>query len=157
MLSRPPRFDEVCAALLREGQAVRFRAAGLSMEPAIRDGDDLTVAPVALGSVRRGDVLLYRSGGRLMAHRVIGRTRGPEGVFRVRADAPGWEEERVRRRDVLGRVVAVERRARPVPLRGPLARGVASLARRVRHRLSASRTALSANQPTSGSPRSPKS
>lgn len=153
----PPRFDEVCDALLREGQAVRFRAAGLSMEPAIRDGDDLTVAPVSIESVRRGDVLLYRAGGRLMAHRVIGRVRGPEGVLRVCGDAPSWEEEQVPRGDVLGRVVAVERGGRPVTLRGPLARGVASLARRVRRRLSATRTPASASPPARSSGRSPKS
>jgi hypothetical protein len=154
---RPPRFDDVCEGLLREGQAVRFRAAGLSMEPAIRDGDDLTVAPVAIESVRRGDVLLYRAGGRLTAHRVIGRVEGRQGVLRVRGDAPSWEEERVPRRDVLGRVVAVERRGQPVPLRGPLARGVASLARRIRRRLSTTRTVSSGRRSASGSGRSPKS
>jgi hypothetical protein len=108
------------------------------MEPAIRDGDDITVVPVSIEAVRRGDVLLYRSGDRLMAHRVKGRVGGAE-VLRLCGDAPGWEEERVPPGEVLGRVVAVERQGKGVPLRGPLARRVASLARRIRRRLSATR------------------
>lgn len=129
-----PAFGEVCLALLREGQSVRFRAAGLSMAPSIRDGDWITVAPLTT-AVRRGDVLLYRTGGRLTAHRVIGRVRGSEQLLRLRGDAPGWEEERVAFRDVLGHVVDVERNGRKVAARGALARRVDGLARRVGKRL----------------------
>jgi hypothetical protein len=143
MPARPPLFDDVGLALLREGQAVRFRAAGLSMEPSIRDGDAITVVPVSPDAVRRGDVLLYRAGERLLAHRVIGPVEGVEGFLRVRADAPGWEEERVPASDVFGRVEAVERGGRPVAWRGPLARRVAALARRIRRRLSGVRTSAS--------------
>jgi hypothetical protein len=143
MPARPPLFDDVGLALLREGLAVRFRAAGLSMEPSIRDGDAITVVPVPLDEVRRGDVLLYRTGERLLALRVIGRAGGAERLFRVRGDAPGWEEERVPGSDVLGRVEAVEREGRPVALRGPFARRVSGLARRIVRRLSTARTAAS--------------
>lgn len=151
MPARLPPFDDVGLALLREGQAVRFRAAGLSMEPSIRDGDAITVVPVPLEEVRRGDVVLYRTGDRLLAHRVMGRARGVEGLVLVRADAPGWEEERVPARDLLGRVEAVEREGRRVALRGPFARRVAGLAHRIGRRLSASRPSASAVRP----PRSP--
>jgi hypothetical protein len=127
------------------------------MEPVIRDGDTLTVAPVSLREVRRGDVLLYRAGGRLMAHRVKGHPVGTDALLRVRGDAPGWEEEQVSPRDVLGRVVAVERQGERVPLRGSLARGAASLARRIRRRLSATRMQLSENRRAAGSLGSRKS
>jgi hypothetical protein len=140
---RPSLFDDVGLALLREGQAVRFRAAGLSMEPSIHDGDAITVVPVPLEKVRRGDVLLYRRDERLLAHRVLGRVRGVDALLRVRGDAPGWEEERVPESDVLGRVEAVEREGRPVAWRGPFARRVAALARRLGRRLSGVRTSAS--------------
>ena len=124
-----------CAlALLGEGRVVRFRAEGLSMEPSIREDDVLTVAPLS-GEVRRGDVLLYRAGRRLTAHRVVGRVRGADAILRVRGDAPGWEEEHVSLDDVLGRVVEVERHGRRVAARGPLVRRVDGLARRVGRRL----------------------
>lgn len=144
MPARPPLFDDVALALLREGQPVRFRAAGLSMEPSIRDGDAITVVPVPLEEVSRGDVLLYRRDERLLAHRVLGRVRGVEGLLRVRADAPGWEEERVSGSDVLGRVEAVERKGRPVAMPGFFARRIAGFVRRIGRRLSASRTLPSA-------------
>jgi phage repressor protein C with HTH and peptisase S24 domain len=127
-------FVEVCGALLGEGRRVRFRAEGRSMEPAIREGDVLTVAPLA-GEVRRGDVLLYQAGQRLLAHRVVGRVRGADGLLRVRGDAPGWEEEHVPLADVLGRIEGIERDGRPVSPPGPLARRAARLARRARSRL----------------------
>jgi Peptidase S24-like len=133
-MPEPAAFGELCVALLGEGRSVRFRATGLSMEPHIREGDVITVAPLS-GEIRRGDVLLYRVGPRLLAHRVIGRVRGEEALVRVRGDAPGWEEERVPLGDVLGRIEGVERDGRPVPRPGPLARRAASLAGRVRRRL----------------------
>jgi hypothetical protein len=131
---REQAFGEVALALLREGVAIRFRASGLSMEPSIRDGDVITVAPLE-AAVRRGDVLLYRHGRRFTAHRAIGRVRGDATLLRVRGDAPGWEEERVAVADVLGRIVAVEREGRKVRPRGALARRAASLVHRFRRRL----------------------
>ena len=131
---RAPAFGDLCLALLREGHSVRFRAAGLSMAPSIEDGDVITVAPPTT-AVRRGDVLLYLSGGRLTAHRVIGRVRGGEPLLRMRGDAPGWEEERVRLDAILGRVESVEREGLLVPARGPVARYAAGLARRLRRRV----------------------
>ena len=138
MPANPPPFDDVALALLREGQAVRFRAAGLSMEPSIRDGDAITVSPLPTGAALAGDVLLYRADGRLLAHRVIGRAES--GVLLVRADAPGWEEERVAEVDVLGRIEHIDRSSRPLLARG-LFRRLAALSRRLRHRLSETRTA----------------
>jgi signal peptidase I len=129
-----PPFGDLCAALLAEGRTVRFRADGASMEPAIRDGDVVTVAPF-VGDVHRGDVLLYRTGGRLHAHRVVGPVRGAKEGIRVRGDAPGWEEERVPVADVLGRVETIERDGRAVPLRGPVGRRVAGFVGRLRGRL----------------------
>ncbi len=139
MPAPPPLFDDVALALLREGQAVRFRAAGLSMEPSIRDGDAITISPLQRGTARVGDVLLYRADGRLLAHRVIGRAEA-DGVLLVRADAPGWEVERVAEGDVLGRIERIDRSGRGVRLQGAFIRRLAALSHRLRRRLSETRT-----------------
>ena len=144
MPARPPLFDDVALALLRGGQPVRFRAAGLSMEPSIRDGDAITVSPAGIGELRPGDVLLYRAGGRLLAHRLIGPADARGFTLRVRADAPGWEEERVSVGDVVGRIDRVERSGRIVRNEGQLMRRLTGLARRLRRRLSGIRTAARA-------------
>jgi hypothetical protein len=104
------------------------------MSPAIRDGDVVTVAPVGLQAIRRGDVLLYANERGLTAHRVIGRLRGPEVAFRVRGDAVGSPAERVAAGRVLGRVEVVERHGREHPVGGapsPLARLASRLWRRL--------------------------
>ena len=64
-------FIDVSTELLRRGQCVRFQAPGQSMHPAIKEGETITVAPVALFNIKRGDILLYIVGRKIIAHRVV--------------------------------------------------------------------------------------
>ena len=65
------RFETICSDLLSEGKSVRFRAPGKSMYPVIQDGETLIVEPVAPSVVNAGDIILYKSEEKLIAHRVI--------------------------------------------------------------------------------------
>ena len=81
------------------GLCVRFRAEGLSMYPAIRHGELITVGPVAADQVVRGDVLLCRHSTRVLAHRVVAMTGyGSERVLQLRGDAKRWPATRRSRR-----------------------------------------------------------
>lgn len=108
------RFREVSEQLLSEGLAVRFRAGGVSMEPAIRDGDLITVARVSVDEVKRGDVVFYASGRRTIAHRVveIRRDGAATPTFIVRGDAREECDAPVVATQIIGKVVAVERAKR---------------------------------------------
>ena len=108
------RLAELSARLLGGGHRVRFRAPGRSMHPTIRDGEAITVAPAAAGSVRRGDIVLYRLDRSVIAHRVAGIERdAAKGLrFMLRGDACGGRDAPVAAGQVLGRVVAVERGGR---------------------------------------------
>ena len=64
-------FAELCSALLERGNAVRFRVQGESMRPNLLDGDLVTVAPVAPGELRPGDVALIQNADGLLIHRVV--------------------------------------------------------------------------------------
>ena len=64
-------FTDLTATLLRQGHGVRFRAEGGSMHPTIRDGEVIAVEFVEPRDVKRGDILLYRSAKRVIAHRVV--------------------------------------------------------------------------------------
>ena len=68
-------FGEAVRSLLRDGIAVRFRANGRSMFPAVRDGDEIQVEA---GPVRSGEVALAEAGEGFRVHRVTkdGKTRG---------------------------------------------------------------------------------
>ena len=118
-------FPDLAAEMLRRGNRVRFRAAGASMQPTIEDGELITVGPVAPGSVKRGDILLYQNERGVFAHRMVGVVKGtvtidggdspPRGDASVSCDAPVQLEQ------VIGRVVAVQRGGRNLALDSRLA------------------------------------
>jgi phage repressor protein C with HTH and peptisase S24 domain len=65
-------FRLLSRSLLREGMAVRFRAHGRSMFPAIADGDLVEVHPHQSHAI--GDVVLLDGDDGIRAHRVISAT-----------------------------------------------------------------------------------
>lgn len=119
----PGAFDAVVEGALASGVRVRFRAHGASMYPAIRDGETITAEPVKVADIVCGDILLCRSRGRLLAHRVTAvDERGAVRTLRTRGDTNvGWDAP-VAEADVIGRVTAVARGSRVVRLDGRAAR-----------------------------------
>jgi signal peptidase len=116
-------FGAVIEQALTNGTMVRFRAEGSSMYPTIRDGEAITIAPVSAEEIVRGDVLLYRHGTRVLAHRLVGMTRcGTEHVFVLRGDAKACCDAPVEASAVVGKVVNVVRGGRVVRLCGRAAR-----------------------------------
>jgi hypothetical protein len=121
---------DLLRAVLERGEPFWFEAPGFSMSPFIRDGDTITVAPLAGAPPGRGDVVAFlRPGsGKLVVHRVVGR-RG--GLFLVRGDNGGDEIDLAPAADILGRVTGVQRGGLPVRLGlGPERRLIAALSRR---------------------------
>ena len=116
-------FLETSEQLLRAGISVRFRAGGQSMHPTIRDGETITVEPVAPGIIRCGDIVLYRSRNGIIAHRVVRiERRGAALVFTPRGDGMPASDAPIAAAEVLGRVVMVERDQRRIHLTGIKAR-----------------------------------
>jgi signal peptidase I len=81
------------------------------MHPTIKEGEAITVAPAMPGAIRRGDVILYRVGRGVIAHRVARVAQKPDStlVFVPRGDASATCDEPIAESAVLGTVVAVER------------------------------------------------
>lgn len=114
-------FLDVSIELLGRGVGIRFRPAGDSMHPTIRDGEPVTVAPISAAQVKRGDIILYRTERGLKAHRVVLINRGiveTETTIILQGDACSTLDEPVRAGQVLGKVVSVERDGRKVSLAG---------------------------------------
>ena len=65
-------FPELVTDLLKNGYKVSFNAPGHSMYPTILANETLVVEPVVPLEVHKGDIVLYRSNGSLIAHRVKG-------------------------------------------------------------------------------------
>jgi hypothetical protein len=112
------RFIGVVDGLLADGFQVQFRAAGRSMLPAVRDGDHLVVAPAGAREVARGDVVLAATARGLVAHRIAAVSVDAVGArtFTLRGDASLEADRPVPAARLYGRVVAVERAGRRVPL-----------------------------------------
>jgi hypothetical protein len=92
---------------------VRLRATGRSMLPTIWPGDVLVVTRARLPQLSIGDVVLYRRGSRLCAHRLLGLLGPAPGSAGARVitqgDGLSTEDAPVEFADLLGRVSAVER------------------------------------------------
>jgi signal peptidase I len=114
-------FEVFLAATLDRGRAYWWRPRGMSMAPAIHDGDRVLVAPVTASALRLGDVVKFWLGGGFCLHRLV-----------RRGGAPAWFEfqgDRLRRRDprvgpeaIIGVAVAVEHDGRVWRLDSRLAR-----------------------------------
>ncbi len=103
-----PALLELLQAVLARGAPFRFRAAGLSMFPFIRDGDVVTVAPLQGVRPHCGDVVACVPPGRdrPVIHRVVG-SRGCS--YLVKGDATAEADGLVQESDILGRVTRIER------------------------------------------------
>jgi hypothetical protein len=133
-------FIDMSTELLRQGRSVRFRAPGLSMHPVIKEGETVTVAPISSFDIKRGDILLYLVGKKIIAHRVVSIKREKSKskshssnhsstqasthskepnlqlIFILRGDASVTCDDPVEAKQILGKVVIVERRGRRVDL-----------------------------------------
>jgi len=82
----------LAAELLAAGRLVALRARGSSMAPLVRDGDVLTLAPLA-STPRAGELVAALCAGRLIVHRVV---RARPGQLELQGDAlwsaDGWFE-----------------------------------------------------------------
>ena len=105
---------QMSAKLLAQGYSVRFSAPGTSMGTTIRNGEAITVVPAQPGEISRGDIVAYRRGHHVVAHRVVGfgRRGRADGAFLLRGDAACTCDAPVAPEQILGKVVSVERRGR---------------------------------------------
>jgi signal peptidase I len=130
-------FPEIITELLQDGYNVSFRAPGHSMFPTIMANETIVVEPIEPDTVKPGDIILYRTNGRLIAHRVIciqqkinqietlsqfwpGRfsnthstpqssVLSPHYYYILRGDASATIDEPVTVDQILGKVISVER------------------------------------------------
>lgn len=97
-------FDEILEAILATGYAASFRAAGDSMHPTIRWGDQVQV--IEADDLHVGDVVLVRAARGLTAHRVVSISRSR---VVTRGDNALVNDEPVDAADVLGRISSLTR------------------------------------------------
>lgn len=98
--------------LLSDGFEIRIRVTGDSMSPFLQGGEILTIKKVPPGSLRRGDLIFFRTAeGFPVLHRIIEKKREMDNtyIFRTKGDAVSTMDEPVREHDILGKVCRVEK------------------------------------------------
>lgn len=89
---------------------------GRSMFPLIREGDQVLVAHGCTG-MRRGDVIVFRLRGTLIAHRVLNIFESDVGpIFVTKGDNVSQFDPPLSDNEIVGRILAVKRGNRCMPL-----------------------------------------
>lgn len=91
-------------ALLRQGQTVKFRPRGNSMQPRIKSGQLCTVVPTSVDNVIVGDVVLCAVRGAQYLHLVKARQGDRLLIGNNRGGTNGW----IGPNGLYGKLVAVE-------------------------------------------------
>jgi hypothetical protein len=107
---RGAELYELGKELADTGASLHIEVRGWSMYPIIRDGDKVEVAPAMIDEIDVGDVVFFRSGDRLLAHRVVGFVSdGGCTSLRARGDRFRQEDPPFGQADLVGRVATVFR------------------------------------------------
>jgi hypothetical protein len=106
---------------LGNSSQIRINYLGPSMNPTLKGGDVLSVAPYGRGCIQAGDIIAFYppQGTRVLVHRVV--RLGPEGVY-TRGDDNRENDPWVLHPDqIIGRVVSLQRKNRCRSAAGGLA------------------------------------
>jgi hypothetical protein len=105
--------------VMRSTGRLQFRATGLSMLPTLWPGDCLTIQSLKFEDAEAGDVVLCARSGRLFVHRITRKFYArPTNSLITRGDCMTEQDPPVKENDLLGKVIAIDRRgSRIVPNR----------------------------------------
>jgi signal peptidase I len=131
----------LAAEMLRSSGILRLRVAGWSMVPTLWLGDTLVIEAADSGTVSSGDIVLFSRHGKFVAHRVVAKASPGCGI-QTRGDALPRMDATVSNRELLGRVVSIERNGRSVTPSRKLSTASRSVAALVRHTPGAARVAI---------------
>lgn len=96
---------------IQKGHSVQTLASGYSMFPFLKKGDILTVEPVPMEMIKRGDVVVFERGEKWIAHRVIKIRVCAEGLeFLLRGDTCIAFDPVVKKNNYVGTVKVFNRK-----------------------------------------------
>jgi len=122
MSAREKASKALVEEVVRSFGKVRLRVLGTSMAPAMLPGDLVSVRRAAPDEISAGEVVLFLQNGRLFVHRVVSRNvvsaagNTEEPCLITRGDRLRHDDPPVSSRELLGRVVCIERDNRNIEL-----------------------------------------
>jgi signal peptidase len=101
---------ELAAEVNRRFGILQLLVSGSSMVPAVRPGDVLHVRHSEVGDLSKGDIVVFRRAGRLIAHRAMSTPgKSGKGLLVTRGDRVRRKDAPILGSELLGRVIAIER------------------------------------------------
>lgn len=104
---------ELVKEVLDKGAVCRFQVKGYSMSPFIKDGDMITLSPVAGSSPGLGDVIAFThpKTEKLLIHRVIWKNRD---AYLLKGESSLEPDGLIKKENILGLVTKVERKGKRI-------------------------------------------
>jgi len=101
---------QTVAELIAENKIVKIRLGGTSMFPFLRDGDVAYIQKVEIEKLKRGDVIVFLSNYKFIAHRIVKKiTRNNETCLLCKGDARSKFDPIITPDKYLGRIDVIER------------------------------------------------
>ncbi|MCI5131494.1 MAG: hypothetical protein D3904_08200 [Candidatus Electrothrix sp. EH2] len=115
---------ELIRSLLHQGISVRVRVSGRSMQPLLKDGDIVELAPVEEPYPRIGDIVFFRDqSGNPLLHRLIRRRyRDKLRYLQTKGDACGGFDSFVPEKHIIGYVRRITGKGQTVDLQTTMMR-----------------------------------
>lgn len=105
--------SDLVEEIVRNFGWARVSVRGTSMTPAVQPGDLLTIQHTNVQEISIGQIVLYARHGRLITHRVVEKSGGPEAPHLItRGDRVARNDSPVSPGELLGRVKFIERGGR---------------------------------------------
>ncbi len=115
-------FYDLYKGLLDKAESFRIQVKGGSMFPFILSGDWIEVFPVKEpANIKKGEIILFVKEGCFYVHRLI---RKEGGFFVTKGDFSSYEDGKISGKDILARVVYVQRNNRKIYLYSKLNRAI---------------------------------
>jgi protein involved in polysaccharide export with SLBB domain len=126
-------YPDVAESILRNNINMKVPVTGDSMSPLLRTGDSIYVEPVKAKDLSAGDILVYKTEGNMVAHRLIRilRSNG-KFMFLTKGDTFSSADSLLKESDLIGRVYATGKHGADLNFK----KGIFSLVNRLSYLLS---------------------
>jgi signal peptidase I len=103
-------YAHLAKYVLKNSTNITLPVAGDSMSPVLRTGDIIYVEPVTTKSLSVGDILVYKTEGNMVAHRLVRILRNDSiSMLLTKGDTFSHIDSPLRESDLIGRVYAVQK------------------------------------------------
>jgi polysaccharide export outer membrane protein len=126
-------YAQLAESVLNNSTNIKVPVTGDSMSPVLRTGDTIYVEPVKAVDLSVGDILVYKTEGNMVAHRLV-RILSKHGrcMFLTKGDTFSHVDNPLKESDLIGRVYAAEKLGMKLHMR----KGIFSIVNRLSYLLS---------------------